>query len=199
MPVLYVFRTIFYYFPFCISYYVSLNYVGLEGVTLIQNCTATNSTATNCTATRVQLRFYKYIFNLKNSTPSAMIYGELGVMPLAVDIQTRMISFWAKLIQTEQDEIYKLSPFIYKIIYALHNDKVLKSQWVDNLKTLICSHGFGGIWYSQSFINIKWFTKACQNIKDVFIQDWFALIEISSSSNIYRLLKQNLSKVCTCL
>ena len=139
---------------------------------------------------RVQLRFYKYIFNLKNSTPSAMIYGELGVMPVAVDIQTRMISFWAKLIQTEQDEIYKLSPFIYKIIYALHNDKVLKSQWVDSLKTLICSLGFGGIWYSQSFINIKWFTKACsQKIKDVFIQDWFALIEISSSSNIYRLFK----------
>ena len=25
---------------------------------------------------RVQLRFYKYIFNLKNSTQSAMIYGE---------------------------------------------------------------------------------------------------------------------------
>ena len=106
---------------------------------------------------RVQLRFYKYIFNLKNSTPSAMIYGELGVMPLAVHIQTRMISFWAKLIQTEQDEIYKLSPFIYKIIYALHNDKVLKSQWVDSLKTLICSLGFGDIWYSQSFNNIKWF------------------------------------------
>ena len=65
-----------------------------------------------------------------------MIYGELGVMPLAVDIQTRMISFWAKLIQTEQDEIYKLSPFIYKMIYALHNDKVLISQWVDSLKHL---------------------------------------------------------------
>lgn len=139
---------------------------------------------------RVQLRFYKYIFNLKNSTPSAMIYGELGIMPLAVDIQTRMISFWSKLIQTEQDEIYKLSSFMYTIIYALHNDQTLKSQWVDGVKTLICSLGFGGIWYSQSFINIKWFTKACsQKIKDVFIQNWFALIEVSSSSCIYRLLK----------
>ena len=44
----------------------------------------------------VQLRFYKYIFNLKNSTPSAMIYGEIGVIQLAVDIQTRVVSFWSK-------------------------------------------------------------------------------------------------------
>lgn len=31
---------------------------------------------------RVQLKFYKYIFNLKKSTPSYMIYGELGITPL---------------------------------------------------------------------------------------------------------------------
>ena len=37
---------------------------------------------------RVQLKFFKYIFNLKKSTPSYMIYGELGIMPLSVDIQT---------------------------------------------------------------------------------------------------------------
>ena len=35
---------------------------------------------------RVQLRFYKYIFNLKTSTPSVMIYGELGILPLRIDI-----------------------------------------------------------------------------------------------------------------
>ena len=34
---------------------------------------------------RVQLKFYKYIFNLKTSTPSAMIYGEFGILPLSVE------------------------------------------------------------------------------------------------------------------
>ena len=38
---------------------------------------------------RVQLRFFKYIFNLKNSTPSVMIYGEIGAVPLAVEIKSR--------------------------------------------------------------------------------------------------------------
>ena len=41
---------------------------------------------------RVQLRFYKYILNLKTSTPSVMIYGELGILPLRIDIQRRMCS-----------------------------------------------------------------------------------------------------------
>ena len=38
-----------------------------------------------------------YIFNLKNSFPFAMIYGEIGIMPLTVDVQTRMVSFWSNL------------------------------------------------------------------------------------------------------
>ena len=31
---------------------------------------------------RIQLKFYRFIFNLKTSTPSNMIYGELGITPL---------------------------------------------------------------------------------------------------------------------
>ena len=87
---------------------------------------------------RVHLRFYKYIFNLKNSTPSAMIYGEIGVMPLAVDIQTRLVSFWSQLIATDLSEQYKLSSIIYNVIYALHDTTGFKSQWLGNVKSLIC-------------------------------------------------------------
>ena len=39
---------------------------------------------------RIQLKFYKHVLNLKKSTPSNMVYGELGVMPLYIDIQTRI-------------------------------------------------------------------------------------------------------------
>ena len=128
---------------------------------------------------RVQSRFYKYIFNLKNSTPSAMIYGEIGVMPLAVDIQTRVVSFWSELIATDLSEHYKLSSIIYNVIYALHDTTGFKSQWLDNVKSLICSLGFAGVWYSQSFSNINWFVKACnQKLKDTFIQDWLGIIGI---------------------
>ena len=58
------------------------------------------------------------------------------------------------------------------------------------IQKLICSLGFGGIWYSQSFTNKTWLVKACtQKLKDIFTQEWFALIEASSLSNIYKIVK----------
>ncbi|XP_053379986.1 uncharacterized protein LOC128548636 [Mercenaria mercenaria] len=48
---------------------------------------------------RVQLKFLKHILNLKSCTSNCMIYGETGVQPLSIDIKTRIVSFWAKLVQ----------------------------------------------------------------------------------------------------
>ena len=70
---------------------------------------------------RIQLKFYKSIFNLKTSTPSYMIYGELGITPLYIDAQTRMVSFWSNLI--ENHENFKLLSCIYSAFHALHKEK----------------------------------------------------------------------------
>jgi hypothetical protein len=42
---------------------------------------------------RVHLKFGKLILNLKKSTPNFMIYGELGIYPMSVYIELRMINF----------------------------------------------------------------------------------------------------------
>ena len=42
---------------------------------------------------RIQLNFLKHIFNLKRSTPSFMIYGDLGITPIAIDIKSRVVSY----------------------------------------------------------------------------------------------------------
>ena len=42
---------------------------------------------------RVHLKFLKYIFKLKKSTPSHMIYGELGILPITTEIQYRVITY----------------------------------------------------------------------------------------------------------
>jgi hypothetical protein len=46
---------------------------------------------------RVHLKFCKLLLNLKTSTPSYMIYGELGRYHIEIDIKVRLISFWTKL------------------------------------------------------------------------------------------------------
>ena len=47
---------------------------------------------------QVQLKFLKLVLNLKKSTQTCMVLGETGVLPLLVDIQCKIISFWSKLI-----------------------------------------------------------------------------------------------------
>jgi hypothetical protein len=46
---------------------------------------------------RVYLKFCKLLLSFKTSTPSYMVYGELGRDPLECDIKTRTVPFWWKL------------------------------------------------------------------------------------------------------
>ena len=117
---------------------------------------------------RIQLKFYKRVLNLKSSTPSNMVYGELGVITLYIDIQTRIISFWTKLVGNAES---KLSSTVYKLLYERHESQQIVSPWIKFVKNLLCSLGFPVIRYSQSFINANWIVKAInQKLKDVFIQ-----------------------------
>jgi hypothetical protein len=145
------------------------------------------------TIERVQLKFYKYIFNLKKSTPNYMIYGELGITPLEVDIKSRTISFWSKLIDNiNNNENTKLASKVYLLVYNLYIENSLKSQWFDNLKHILCHSGYSGIWYSQSFFSSKWLVKSAQQkLKDHFIQKWHSDIEKTSQTNIYKHTKSS--------
>ena len=52
---------------------------------------------------RIQLNFLKYLFNLKKkTTPTYIIYGGLGIVPITVEIQSRVLNFWCNL--TEDNE-----------------------------------------------------------------------------------------------
>ena len=70
------------------------------------------------------IKFLKYILNLKASTPSFMVYGETGVTPLAIDIKTRIISFWTKITDIEKNHI-KTSTRVYLILKNLYHYKKL--------------------------------------------------------------------------
>lgn len=142
---------------------------------------------------RIQLKFLKYSFNLKKTTPTFMIYGELGIMPVALDIKTRVISYWSKLLSMHEKPT-RLSYVMYHILYNLHKNKILKSQYIENVKCLLESSGFSGIWQSQNAINPRWLSLAIsQNLKDQYLQNWSSVVEKASSGTNYRLFNDNLT------
>ena len=144
----------------------------------------------NCASIeRIQLKFYKYLFNLKRSTPSFMIYSELGIKPIILDIKTRVLTYWCKLLPN--DDLYeKLSSRVYTILYLMHSNRQIKSSYIQNVKNILDTCGFSGIWLSQDTINPRWFKAAIsQRIKDQYLQDWSATLNTSSSTQNYRLFK----------
>ena len=111
---------------------------------------------------RIQLKFYKYIFSLTKSTPSLMIYSELGVKPIILDIKSRVLSYWSKLVSPE-DLHTKLSSEIYKVVYMylLHKNNLRKSPYIQNVKNILDTYWFSGIWLSQDIINPKLMVQGC--------------------------------------
>ena len=91
---------------------------------------------------QVQLKFLKVILNLKKSTPNCMVYGETGVMPLKIDVQCRIISYWSKLIYPTNKN---LSSKLYAIVLS-HFQHSISTQfrWLENVKHILISCGFSG-------------------------------------------------------
>jgi hypothetical protein len=60
-----------------------------------------------------------------------MIYGELGLFPIEIDVKLRMISYWARLLTGKET---KLSYLSYKILYNLFIDENLDFSWIKHVK-----------------------------------------------------------------
>lgn len=136
---------------------------------------------------RVQLKFLKHILHLKKSTSSFMIYGELGVYPLIVDIQSRMVSYWTKLVVHGTNII---ATTLYHTVFSLNEQGKLKTKWLDNIKHLVSSNGYANIWDRPTEFNPKWFTGSFkQKLKDVYVQNWNSTVTRSSSGQNYRIFK----------
>ena len=139
---------------------------------------------------RVQLKFLKYILKAKNSTPNYIVYGETGVLPIHIDINARIISYWAKLNSIENfgtlaNNIYTITHSVYKFINVTNRSHYFK--WIHNIKNILCTYGFSGIWDTHSFPNKTWLTKAAkQKFTDTFLNDWCSKVE---SDTNYRLFK----------
>ena len=99
----------------------------------------------------MQSKFLKLILNLKKSTPNCMVYGETGVMPLKIDVQCRIISYWSKLIYLTTNN---LSSKFYAIVLS-HFQHLINTQfrWLENVKNILISCGFSGFWDMHTFLN----------------------------------------------
>ena len=82
---------------------------------------------------------------------------------------------------------------MYKVIFSLYKYSNIRNTrfcWIRNVKHMLDSCGMSGIWQSHTFPNEKWLVCAVkQKLRDIFITNWHAQLDISSSGITYRLIK----------
>lgn len=138
-----------------------------------------------------QLRFCKLILNLKASTPNCMIYGETGLLPLELQIKTRILNFWAKLINSKDEKICNV---LYRTVHYLHVNNVVASPWVSFVSNIFNELGLTYYFESQQVINLTHFKNVVKcRLKDHFLQNWQATVADSHKCLVYRIYKKNLS------
>ena len=103
-----------------------------------------------------------------------------------------MVSFWYKLNDSGKNDI---ATTLYKLIYHLNEQNQLNSPWLNHIKTIIKTNGFGNVWTSHNEVNSKWFVQAFkQKLKVQYIQTWNSLINQSFSGKNYRIFKEPFSR-----
>jgi hypothetical protein len=123
---------------------------------------------------KVHLKFCKIILHLKTTTPNCMIYGELGLYPLDIDIKLRNILYWAKLI-TGKDT--KLSIISYRLLYLSQNNDC-QFSWPNYVESILNECGFSYVWLNQYFISEQWLKNSVKTcLQDQFQQTWHANID----------------------
>lgn len=137
---------------------------------------------------RIQLKFLKYVLKLNKSTPNILMYGETGQMPLGIDISTRMISYWGRLICNNKPN--KLSVIVYKLMHELYVKDIFKSKWICQVVNTLNTSGLGYIWHEQKIPNTKWLKQSVQlRLRDQYKQNFFAEINDTEKCYIYRMFK----------
>ena len=134
---------------------------------------------------KVHFDFMRKITKAKSSTPHYMLYGELGRYPLSLNIKTRMVNFWNKLLCSENN---KLSVQVYNFMIT---DVGRDYKWLNYVKNIFHNSGNSIIWFTQNFNKVKHIHKLIKSdLKDQFIQEWNNKLNKSSKGMNYNLYKK---------
>ena len=136
-----------------------------------------------------QLKYLKMLLKCKSCTPNVMVFGELGVYPIELAIKSRMLNFWCSIVTGKQS---KISCILYKLMFRLHNDGVLHSNWLLSIQRVLDELGMSHLWLSQNVYSHSSFKNIVKRgLQDQFVQNWRSKIYESSSCLNYRVFKDS--------
>ena len=108
---------------------------------------------------------------MSDQTTNVMANGETSGIrcPLEIQIKTRAINYWGKLLNGKPTK----PSYIYSLLYRLHMNNIFTSDWIKFRKTPFDDSGISNIWSAQNPINPEWLKqKIYLTISDQYLQPW---------------------------
>jgi hypothetical protein len=96
----------------------------------------------------VHLQFLKNVLRIKNQTATPAVLGELGRIPLTAKLQTRLLTYWARIVLLPDSHLLKIS---YNMLHELHmlGSKTWCREIIDTLQLYNLQH----LWDNNHLIN----------------------------------------------
>jgi len=134
---------------------------------------------------KIHMLACKRFLNVSPRTPNKMVYGELGRHPLHIIHCVKAIKYWLRLLKMDEKRLPKQA---YRMLVSM--DANGKTNWVTNLRGIICKAGFGHVWYNEGVGNENSFCKAFrQRLVDMYMQEWQDALFSSDRFSLYRSIK----------
>ena len=136
-------------------------------------------------------KFIKTILFVKPSTPNSMIYGETGSMPIINTVISRMVIFFARIVNGKQS---KLSAMMYNLSRKKHySDDEYFSDWIHTLENTLSHLGMYDIWLFQGngFCTNIIKNRVKRKILDTYMQEWSAEVQMHDFCDLYQYFKTN--------
>ena len=141
---------------------------------------------------KLQLKFYKLVLKLRQSTPSHMIFGETGKFPIDITIKTRILNYWIRLVAPGNNR--KLSAIVYKCLCKMYKSGVHENLYVKNIHDYLTDAGFQELWETHDITRThiaRFKAQVKEHIQNTFVLKWRTDMTNSSIYDTYRVFKNN--------
>ena len=136
----------------------------------------------------LQRKFIKTILGVNRFTPTAMIYGETGVYPIAHTVNMRMINYYMRIVNGKPS---KFSCIMYKVLRKQSQVHNLDCKWINYVKKILDDLGMSNLWtfHGNGFSNAYVKEAVKLRSKDICMQEWYEMKTTHAYCSFYDSIK----------
>ena len=139
---------------------------------------------------RVHLFALKRFLNVSIHCSNAVVYGETRRYPLSISSKLRALKFWLRIQKLPQNRIVRQA--YDKLLYL---DSQGTPNWATDIKTLLCTNGYGIVWLFHTVGCEKSFLENMKSrLIHVFEVDWKDRLMRYDHNNFYSSFKSHISR-----